>query len=306
MKRALSTVGAMALLPAALLAQDSVQVQKLKAAKEALAKMQDEIKFVAARSAIMGPIVKGAPYSAEEVSESNQMLTDGTRIHNQTQTTVYRDGEGRMRRETPDSITIFDPVEGVSYILDPKTMTGKKLQISLTQNFRVPAPAGAGPNQVFHYEARGEVHAGTFEAQVKPGEPGPGKRVVIVNEMGTAEAPGMIGAVTAGGPGMPMIMRKVEVSKGESETLGKQNIEGVEAEGTRVTRTIETGAIGNDRPIHIVSERWYSPELQTTVMSKNSDPRMGEDTFRLRNVRRGEPGAYLFQPPAGYQIGEPK
>ena len=81
------------------------------------------------------------------------------------------------------------------------------------------------------------------------------------------------------------------------EPLGKQMIEGVNAEGTRSVQTIEAGAIGNDRPIAITNESWYSDELQMQVMSKRTDPRTGDESFRLTNIRRGEPGAYLFQPP---------
>jgi hypothetical protein len=77
--------------------------------------------------AVKGMTVKGAPYSGEEVNETNQTLADGTRIHRETRTTVYRDSQGRTRRETPDNITITDPVANVTYLLDPKTMTGQKL-----------------------------------------------------------------------------------------------------------------------------------------------------------------------------------
>lgn len=86
------------------------------------------------------------------------------------------------------------------------------------------------------------------------------------------------------------------------ESLGMQAIEGVEVEGSRVTKTIPTGAIGNDRPIAIIQENWYSPELQLDVMSRKSDPRTGETTFRLSGIRRSEPAADLFQVPAGYRI----
>jgi hypothetical protein len=95
-------------------------------------------------------------------------------------------------------------------------------------------------------------------------------------------------------------------ARGKSEDLGKQTIEGVIAQGTRTTSTIDAGAIGNDRPIQIVTERWYSPELQTVVMTKTTDPRSGESTFSLTNVRRGEPGTYLFQVPAGYTVTDRK
>ena len=80
--------------------------------------------------------------------------------------------------------------------------------------------------------------------------------------------------------------------------------EGLQVEGTRTTRTIAAGEIGNDRPIDIVSERWYSPELQLTVMSRTLDPRSGETVFKLTNLRRAEPARYLFEIPADYKINE--
>ncbi|MGI8996871.1 MAG: hypothetical protein ACR2GW_09405, partial [Pyrinomonadaceae bacterium] len=91
-------------------------------------------------------------------------------------------------------------------------------------------------------------------------------------------------------------------SQAVKETLGKQSIEGVEAEGTRTTLTIPAGAIGNERPINIVSERWYSPELQLVLMSKHSDPRFGETTYRLTNINRSEPARTLFEVPGDYTL----
>jgi hypothetical protein len=87
-----------------------------------------------------------------------------------------------------------------------------------------------------------------------------------------------------------------------TESLGTQLIEGVNAEGTRITRTIAVGAEGNDRPIQIVTERWVSPDLQTVVLIKHSDPWMGESTMRLTNISRTEPAASLFALPSGYTM----
>jgi hypothetical protein len=42
------------------------------------------------------------------------------------------------------------------------------------------------------------------------------------------------------------------------------------------------------------------------IQSKHSDPRTGEESFRLTNIQRGEPGSYLFQLPSGYTISERK
>ena len=97
-------------------------------------------------------ILKGAPYAAETANDSIQVLADGNRIVRHSTGRVYRDSEGRVRREEdansrgavgPDrpvvvggpSISISDPVSGVSYTLDPanhvawKTLTGVRVQI---------------------------------------------------------------------------------------------------------------------------------------------------------------------------------
>ena len=112
--------------------------------------------------AVKGMTVKGAPYSAEEVNETSQVLADGTRIHRENRTTVYRDSEGRTRRETPDNITITDPVANVTYFLDPKTMTGQKLAMAAgnftffrTSSDRLPAANGETATFSFHTTADG-------------------------------------------------------------------------------------------------------------------------------------------------------
>jgi hypothetical protein len=87
-----------------------------------------------------------------------------------------------------------------------------------------------------------------------------------------------------------------------TEQLGVQNFEGVDAEGTRTITTIPADAIGNERPIEIVYERWYSKELQMIVYSKHSDPRFGEQTYRLTNINRSEPDPSLFQVPTSYKL----
>ncbi len=88
----------------------------------------------------------------------------------------------------------------------------------------------------------------------------------------------------------------------KNESLGNQVIEGVTAQGTRVTTTIPTGEIGNIRPIEVVDERWYSNELQIPVLTKHSDPRSGETIYRLQNINRSEPDHSLFEVPADYKI----
>lgn len=102
----------------------------------------------------------------------------------------------------------------------------------------------------------------------------------------------------------PPPMAQQRLAQARTESLGRQMIEGVEAEGTRSTLTIPEGRIGNDRPIEIVSERWYSPELQVVVLSRHHDPRLGDHLYRLTNINRSEPPSSLFQVPTDYTIRE--
>jgi len=88
----------------------------------------------------------------------------------------------------------------------------------------------------------------------------------------------------------------------KTESLGTQTIEGVVAQGTRTTLTIPAGQMGNEQPIQIVTERWYSSDLQATIMVKRSDPREGDSVTRYTNVSRAEPSPALFQVPSDYKV----
>ncbi len=207
-----------------------------------------------------GKVVKGAPYSATAINESTQTLSNGVRITHKTTASIYRDSEGRARREvtidrvgpfaTADEpaqlIFIDDPVAGVQYILDQRNRTARKRA----------ATSGDGPRR----------------------RPPSGRTPERAPEKASEES--------------------------KTESLGKQVIEGVEAEGVRSVITIPEGRIGNDRPIEIISERWYSPELQTVVLSKHNDPRFGETVYRLTNINRAEPAQTLFEVPADYKVEE--
>lgn len=327
MNRLVHIAAAGTLLAFGAAAQNPEDLAKLKMKAEA---EMVQMKMV---GAIKGMTVKGAPYSAEEVNETNQVLADGTRIHRENRTTVYRDSEGRTRRESPDNITITDPVANVTYFLDPKTMTGQKLPMAsgnftfLRSTAGVPIKGEAASTFSFHTtvdgpttitvngtpveekelaeamakaKASGAPQTFTYDRREITTAAGGGSGTGIGMGVATAARAGTMGGVVmADSP--RMVLRK---SAGES--IGKQMIEGVNAEGTRNVSTIEAGAIGNDRPIQITGESWYSDELHMVVMSKHSDPRTGDESFRLTNISRSEPGAYLFQAPTGYQINERK
>jgi hypothetical protein len=203
------------------------------------------LRFISSEMSYSGKVVKRVPYSAETLTENTQFLNNGARLTRRMTGMVYRDDEGRTRREmsastagpfatsgdTQHLIFINDPVAGVSSTIMPDSDT------ALTKP--LPAPSNDEPPEM-----------------------------------------------------------EVSSDGGRTESLGKEVIEGFEAEGTRTTILIPPGRIGNDKAIEIVHERWYSPELQAILLSKHSDPRWGETVYRLRNINRGAPDSSIFSLPA--------
>ena len=220
--------------------------------------------------------VTGAPYSADTVTENTQTLADGNRIARKVTGRVYRDSEGRTRREEDRAdgtvgISIIDPVANVSYRLDPEQHIAWKTQ---------PNVGAAIMNKVeldAKQKAENERVAGARSGT--PLEP--------VRAEPMARSGGMMFRVAD--PNAP---------------LEKKIIEGIPVEGRRTTGTIPAGRIGNDLPITITSEEWSSPELKILVLTRYADPRMGESSYRLTNIVRAEPDPSLFQVPPGYTIKE--
>jgi len=237
--------------------------------------------WVASEMSFGGKAVKGAPYAAEAVTESTQTLSDGNRIQRKSSASVYRDSEGRTRREqtlsaigpwaasgdAPQTIFIDDSVAGVHYILNPKERTARKIAVPTGKEGEFTAGIAAAPHQARRFERR---------------LAGPGETIAF-QASGTWESP---------------------LAKPQTEALGKRVIEGVEAEGTRSIMTIPAGQAGNELPIQVVSESWFSAELQAVVMSKHSDPRMGETVYRLTGINRSEQLGSLFEVPADYKVEE--
>jgi len=278
--------------------------------------------FVASEVSFGGKVVKGAPYSAEAVTETIQTLSDGNRIVNKVSSMNYRDSEGRTRREQTlkglgvlgstggeplQTIFISDPVAGTSFALDSRTHVAHKSAPFKIEWSGKPgtAVAGAPPTvegQRFEFKVAGPPGASAGSPVIMtapmPGPPGVGPDLV--------GAPGQFTVATAGTGGMSYVFRRNanDENREVKEDLGEQLIEGLKATGTRTTVTIPVGEIGNERPIDIVNERWYSAELQMVVMTRHSDPRTGETTYKLTNINRTEPAKSLFEVPSDYTIKE--
>ena len=204
-------------------------------------------------------VVTGAPMSGDLVVTRDTTLADGTHIHNQTQTKIYRDADGRVRREiefelnTPATgaakrtmIVITDPVAGKRYMLNQQNKTAHVM-----------------PLRAFKHG----------QGSPSDGEAGPKPDNASVNR----------------------------------EQLGTKTINGLQAEGTRITKTIAVGAIGNDKPIQVVTERWTSSDLQLPLTTTHTDPMMGTMTTTLTNINRAVPDSSLFQVPSDYktETGKP-
>lgn len=243
--------------------------------------------------------VKGAPFCASLTTEHTQLFADGNRIHTTDASTLCRDSEGRTRREaglnllgaaaqkpTAKLITILDPVAGSRYVLDSNSKTAHKMIVPSLKPGAIGGEAGA--NAAFEKGERVMVYH--TEGGPGPGGPGPG------------------------GPGPDTFFKQVFLRNGAqadgpapvTENLGDQTIDGIHATGTRITTTIPAGKMGNEQPITVTSERWFSPELKITVMTKHNDPWAGELKTQFTNVNTSEPDASLFTVPADYKIVEDK
>ncbi len=206
-----------------------------------------------------GKVVTGAPYSAVAITETRQTLADGNTISRKVQANVFRDSQGRTRREitltgvgplatTGESRTfvmIHDPVAGTAFVLHEDTKVAEKLRV----------PPG-GPKHPADLQSK-------FNARMQE-----------------------------------------EIANGtlKKEDLGVLTINGIKAQGTRFTRTIPAGQAGNQKPIVITNERWYSPDLQIVTKTVRNDPRFGETTYTVTNIQKQEPAAALFAVPSDYTV----
>jgi len=215
---------------------------------------------------MMSKTVQGAPFAADAVTTTTQTLPNGSHINRTATASLYRDSEGRTRREeqslaatgmlsssSPSRPTVFihDPVAQVAYVLNPQKKTAQKMAFTGHAHGR---NAATGQDATASTDAPAGPHPQHFGGTVK------------------------------------------------TESLGTQVIDGITAEGTRHTLTIPAGAIGNDQAIQSVTERWYSPDLQVVVKSVRTDPRFGQTVYQLSNIRRGEQPSTLFEVPSDFTV----
>jgi hypothetical protein len=254
-------------------------------------------------SAFETRITTGRPYSAEAITEVTQVLGDGNRIGRKETARIYRDSDGRTRREqlahdgTVRLVSIYDPVAHVTYVLDPATKTAHKSAV------RVVVP----DKFIAIDDDKRQIEEKLAANRHEPGVAVSGRIALVAPAELPAPAPAgadvrkRTAEMVVHGPGALQPGAKGAEEMNE-EALGQMVVEGLLADGKRVTTTLPAGTIGNEQPITIQSEQWFSPDLEVLVMTRHSDPRWGHTTYTLSNVVRGEPQAGLFDLPADYTI----
>lgn len=218
----------------------------------------------------------GRPLSATEERETVQVLGDGTRIDKKETDKYYRDAQGRTRIERDNGATIIisDPVTGFTAEMSTTARTARKIMVQ------------GAPNGVMIEKLRAEMASGKGVAGTA-GVLAQGPNIKVMHAATTAIEDRM---------GMKLAAQPAP------EDLGTQIVNGVPAQGTRSVIVIPVGQIGNDREIRVVSERWFSADLQMLVKSSNNDPRFGETTYQMINVIQGAQDPSLFQIPADFSV----
>ncbi len=311
---------------------------------------------------VAGPLgakaAEGKPIFAEFVTQHHQDFTDGNSIARSTPSTIYRDAQGRIRRESQLSvpglpqgiaaatfITIVDWRLGCGWVLNPQEMVAHRYPLSgqgpsyvarlsaqgggrlLPRDARSAAEHGANSSgsrrwrsHVFSPHMRLSQDSAISPSAMSAASAGP------QSDQSPAEAPSGVSATAGGRPeesgydnpskptagflGTPAGAPSMRIDQPflaapnpvRTENLGEEMILGFRAHGTRVITTVPAGEIGNDRSIDIVSEQWYSPDLDLVMRSMHRDPWGGEFTTTVTRISQGEQAAHLFTVPPKYKV----
>jgi hypothetical protein len=247
----------------------------------------------------MGKTVVGKPFSATEERQTVQVLGDGTKIDKKETDKYFRDHQGRTRieRDNGDTIVISDPVDGFSAEMNAANKSAHKMIVKMRT---------AGPAMI------GSGTGGSIGSVAIAGGTMAPPNIMTMDKLHAEMTAGRAATATAMATAtQDMVFTRVETGLGAAvrdaqasavEDLGTQMINGVPAQGTRSTITIPAGQIGNDREIKVVSERWFSSDLQMLIKSSNNDPRFGETTYQLTGILQGAQDPTLFQIPSDFNV----
>jgi hypothetical protein len=220
------------------------------------------------------PAIAGAPFTADATTEFTQLLSDGNRIERRFTTSLARDGRGRTRSE------------------QDVAMLGPLVVLEKGMNWKARPRAAASSSEAPRFTVINDPVEGvtyTLDERSKEARRNPSK-IANVQLVEVQKLNDKLLAVREGADEVRL------------ESLGTRQIEGISAEGTRLTSTIPAGQIGNLNPIQLVTERWFSKELRMAVLITRRDPRSGDTVYRLTSIVRAEPPPDLFTVPSDYRV----
>jgi len=218
------------------------------------------------------PATPGQPFSAVAQTQSTTVFADGNRIVRTNTVRYFRDGEGRTRTERGMGLA-----EGSA--AQPRTVITINDPVAATRYVLNPQNKSV---------TVWKLPPGALAPQAVEDEP-----------LETTASFGLLGLGMALGANP----RTVEASS-DTTSLGQKVISGVSATGTRVVRTIPSGAFGNEKPITSNLERWLSPELGVPLQITQRSSIGGTLTLNVSQIVRAEPDPALFTVPAGYTSHE--
>lgn len=223
--------------------------------------------FSSTHEVFEGTDVKGLPYSLVEKTTRIRTLADGTTISNVNEERHMRDAEGRRRIEVGRIKDGELQVDSIE-IIDPVARTRTTLFMR---------------DHVAHL-----VHLDV-------------QRVHLTAQRTAEQDAEMRDRIAEA-----RSERLNHPVQSSVEKLSAQTIQGVFAEGTRMTRVIPEGSEGNDREITVVTETWFSPELKITLARNIDDPRIGKTSMEVSELVRSDPDPALFQVPSDFKVVDDK
>jgi hypothetical protein len=219
------------------------------------------------------PAISGAPFSGVMNMQSATNFADGNRIVRTNTIRYFRDGQGRTRTERPGLNMQGIPAAGGPIVTISDPVSGKQIHMFPGQQSAsvINLPRGVPVSQPATVSACNGENIPPFALM------------------------GMGMAIGAG--------QYTEAST-STTSLGQKVVNGFNATGCRIVRTIPVGVLGNEKPITSTTDQWVSSELGMTVQLFETSSLGGSVTMNLEQAVLAEPNASLFAVPANYKTVE--
>jgi hypothetical protein len=234
---------------------------------------------------------QGLPYSAKSTATWVARNSDGSVVSYTKETLLYRDAEGRTRSEVTHNTQImtYRDREGNSRTWDVTKMYGGDKHFATVEDpvegitFWWTIDEQSSKKQVS--VTRRAPRPPTNLTQTTPAHSGPQEKD-------------------------PDTIKVSPFAKAHVESLGAQTVNGLYAEGYRLTKLVRDPGTGTD--MTATTEEWLSPDLKIVVRKIQTDPRSSNENppqdavnrTELTDVSRSDPDPELFKLPQGYEVAE--